>query len=83
MGVKQEQIFLMVQLEIKTNVNRKKAPEILWLGKKQPALITITNMIRYEAICHCRLAINNSGCPLKTASNSITAGFVAQQIKLP
>lgn len=28
-------------------------------------------------------AINNPSCPLKTASNSITAEFVAQQIKLP
>lgn len=28
-------------------------------------------------------AINKPSCPLKTAFNSITAGFVAQQIKLP
>ena len=71
-------IFLIVQLE----TNPKMPAEFFQSGKKQ-----LNNDSQYDQIWSNlsvqTFAINNPSCPLKTASNSVTAGFVAQQIKSP
>lgn len=59
-------------------------PEFLQSGKKQPVLIMITNMIRYEVICQCRLLpLITQAVPRRQPRTQLQLGLELSKLNYP